>query len=53
VQLAPVIAVLAMLILLLRTIIGFSKNDRQVTAKRLGLREVVFGALTILLVVCG
>ena len=53
VQLAPVIAVLAMLILLLRTIIGFSKNDRQVTAKRLGLREVVFGVLTILLVAGG
>ncbi len=53
VQLAPVLAVLPILILLLRAIIGFSKFDRQVTAKKLGLREVAFGAMTIFFVVFG
>ena len=44
VQLAPVLTVLAMLILLVRAIIGFSKSDRKITAKKLRLREVAFGA---------
>lgn len=52
-QLAPVVAVLPMLILLSRAIIGFSKRDRQVTAKKLGLREVAFGVITILFVALG
>lgn len=52
-QLAPVLAVFAMFVLLLRAMIGFSKSDRQVTAKRIGLREVGFGAMTILLVGLG
>jgi hypothetical protein len=50
VRLAPALAVLAMLVLLLRAILGVSKSDRQVTAKKIGLREVVLGALTIFLV---
>lgn len=53
VRLAPVAAVVALLILLLRAIVGFSKSDRHVTAKKLGLREVGFGALTIGLVALG
>ena len=49
-QFAPALAVVAMLMLLLRALIGFSKYDREVTAKKIGLREVGFGAMTILLV---
>lgn len=52
-QLAPVLAVVAMLVLLLRAMFGFSKIDRHVTAKKLGMREVAFGAITIFLVVLG
>lgn len=50
VQLAPALAVLAMLVLLLRALIGVSRSYRQVTAKQIGLWEVVFGAMTIFLV---
>jgi hypothetical protein len=53
VQLAAYSAVIAMLILLMRAIIGFSNSDRQITAKRLGLREVALGAMTIFLVAFG
>ena len=49
-QLAHALAVFAMLILLLRAIIGLSKSHRQVSAKKIGLGEVVFGAMTIFLV---
>lgn len=49
-QLAPALAVFAMLILLLRAIIGVSKSHQQVSAKKIGLGEVVFGAMTIFLV---
>jgi len=53
VLMAPVLAVVAMLILLLRAMIGFSRFDRQVTAKKLGMREVAFGVMTIFLVALG
>ena len=52
-QLAPYAAVLAMFILLVRASVGFSKSDRQVTARKIGMREVVFGAMTIFLVTIG
>ena len=53
VQLAPYAAVLAMFILLVRASVGFSKSDRQITAKKIGMREVAFGAVTIFLVTIG
>lgn len=53
VRLVPYAAVLAILILCLRASVGFSKFDRQVTAKKLGMREVAFGAMTIFLVTFG
>ncbi|HLN98735.1 MAG TPA: YwiC-like family protein, partial [Pyrinomonadaceae bacterium] len=50
---APVLAILAVVILLLRAAVGFSKSDRGVTAKRLGLRELMFGAVTVFAVILG
>jgi hypothetical protein len=50
---APYLAIVAFVILLLRSFIGFSRSDRFVTAKKLGLRELVFGAMTISLVALG
>jgi YwiC-like protein len=49
----PFLAVAALVILLLRAVIGFSKPGSRVTAKRLGLRELGFGALTVFAVVLG
>ena len=50
---APFLSVIAVLTLLLRALTGFSKSDQHVTAKRLGLREVGFGAMTVFAVVLG
>ena len=50
---APFLAVAAMVILLLRAVIGFSKSDRRLTAKKLGLCELGFGAMTVFAVVLG
>jgi hypothetical protein len=49
VRLAPVLAVVAVFILLVRAGIGLSRPARHVTPKQLGVREVLFGALTVLL----
>lgn len=49
----PFLSVVAMTILLLRALLGFSGFDGRVTAKKLGLRELGFGALTVLAVVTG
>jgi len=40
-------------ILLLRAVIGFSRFDKRVTAKKLGFREIAFGAMTVFTVVLG
>jgi hypothetical protein len=50
---APFLAVAALVILLLRAVIGFSKSGKRVTAKKLGLRELGFGAMTVFAVVLG
>lgn len=49
----PFLSIVAMTILLLRAVIGFSRFDERVTAKKLGLRELAFGALTVFAVVIG
>lgn len=53
VSVVPFLAVGVLIILLLRAVLGFSGLDKQVTAKKLGLREICFGALTVLAVVVG
>jgi len=50
---APVLALIAMLILLVRALIGLSNLDRNPTAKKLGMREMMFGAITVLTVAFG
>jgi len=52
-EMASWLAVIALAMLLLRAAIGFSKSGRQVTAKKLGLCEVGFGAMTVFAVVLG
>lgn len=52
-KLAPALSIVALLLLLARTLYGFSKYDRQATAKRIGLRELGFGAMTVGAVVLG
>ena len=47
-SIAPYLALVAMIILLLRAIAGFSRFDRRVTAKKLGLRELTFGGMTVI-----
>ena len=49
----PFLAVAALVILLLRAVIGFSKSGKRVTPKKLGLRELGFGAMTVFAVVLG
>jgi hypothetical protein len=51
--LVPFLAVAALVILLLRATIGFSNSDKRVTAKKLGVRELSFGAMTVFAVVLG
>ncbi|HSQ25055.1 MAG TPA: YwiC-like family protein [Pyrinomonadaceae bacterium] len=49
----PFLSVVALTILLLRAVLGFSRFDKRVTAKKLGLRELCFGAMTVLALVLG
>ena len=49
----PFLAGAALVILLLRAVIGFSESGKRVTPKRLGLRELGFGGLTVFAVVLG
>jgi hypothetical protein len=49
----PFLAVAALVILLLRAVIGFLKSGERLTAKKLGLRELGFGAMTVFAVVIG
>jgi hypothetical protein len=48
----PALAVAAFLVLLLRALHGFSER-KAITAKRIGVRELVFGAMTVLAVALG
>ncbi|HSP63961.1 MAG TPA: YwiC-like family protein [Pyrinomonadaceae bacterium] len=50
---APFLSVAALVILLLRAVIGFSKPGKPMTAKKLGLRELGFGLMTVFAVVVG
>jgi hypothetical protein len=52
-RVAPFLTIIAVSVLLIRAIAGFSKSNREVTAKKLGVREIVFGAVTIVLIVIG
>ena len=49
----PFLAIVALTILLLRAALGFAGFDKRVTAKRLGFRELCFGALTVFTVFLG
>lgn len=50
---APVLALVAVLILFLRAVVGLSNFDGDVTPKKLGLCELLFGAITVFTVVSG
>jgi uncharacterized membrane protein YjjB (DUF3815 family) len=52
-EVAPWLAVVALAILLGRAVFGFSNFDNPMTAKKLGLRELGFGAMTVFTVVLG
>jgi hypothetical protein len=49
----PLLAIAALVILLLRAVIGLSKSGKPMTAKKLGLRELAFGAILVFAVVVG
>lgn len=52
-EVAPRLSLLAMLILFHRAVAGPSGLDTSITAKKLGLRELAFGAITVLSVATG
>jgi hypothetical protein len=49
----PLLAPAALAVLLLRAAHGFAESGPDVTAKRIGIREIVYGALTVALVAAG
>jgi hypothetical protein len=49
----PLLAPAALAILLLRAVDGLAESDPGVTAKRIGMREILYGALTVALVAAG
>lgn len=51
--LIPSLAGVALAILLLRAAYGLAETTHGVTAKRVGIREIVFGALTVTLIATG
>lgn len=52
-KLAPALAALAFFVLLLRASIGLSARSNGGSAKRIGITEVVYGAVTVLAVAAG
>jgi hypothetical protein len=50
---APVLALVAVLILFVRALVGLSNADRGTTAKTLGLHEMLFGAIALFTVASG
>jgi hypothetical protein len=52
-KLVPFLAVLALLILLTRALMGFSRYDHATTAKQIGIRELAFGAMTVATIALG
>jgi hypothetical protein len=51
-RIVPALAVAAFLLLAARAVYGF-KGRRRVTAKRVGVREILFGAMTVAALVIG
>ena len=52
-KLIPALAIIAFLILLARALFGFSEYDRAASAKRIGIRELGFGAMTVAAIALG
>jgi hypothetical protein len=52
-KLASALAVVALLILLIRALLGFLRRDQTVNAKQIGIRELGFGAITVIAVALG
>jgi hypothetical protein len=52
-KVAPLLAALAFLALLWRAVMGFSARKTAMSAKQIGLRELCFGALTVLTIALG
>jgi hypothetical protein len=52
-KLIPALAIIPFLILLARALFGFSGYDRQASAKQIGIRELVFGAMTVAAIALG
>ena len=53
IKLIPFLAVVALLILLARALVGFSSYDHATSAKQIGIRELGFGAMTVVAVALG
>ena len=49
----PWLALATLAVLLLRAAHGFAERDPSITARRIGIREIVYGALTVALVAAG
>lgn len=52
-RIVPASAAFALLILAARAIYGFSARNRAATARRIGIRELVYGAMTVVVVAIG
>jgi len=52
-KVAPLLAVVALLVLLLRAAFGFSETAQRASAKRIGIGELAYGAMTVLAVAAG
>ncbi|HEX8127892.1 MAG TPA: YwiC-like family protein [Pyrinomonadaceae bacterium] len=52
-KIVSLLAVAALLVLLLRAATGFSANAQLASAKQIGIREIAYGALTVLAVAAG
>ncbi|HKC65199.1 MAG TPA: YwiC-like family protein [Pyrinomonadaceae bacterium] len=53
IKLVPALAIIALLILLVRALFGFSGYDRAVNAKQIGIRELGFGATMVIAIALG
>ncbi len=52
-KLVSVLAAVALFILLMRALLGFSEYDRAASARQIGIRELCFGAMTVIAVALG
>jgi hypothetical protein len=52
-KVAPLLAVAALLVLLLRAAFGFSETAQRASAKQIGIRELAYGAMTVLAAAVG